>query len=68
MCHGPKAGALINKLKKYAEMIPSSPRVRRSPDPTDDFLLAMCAAGHADFLVTGDKDGLLNWGTMARRK
>jgi hypothetical protein len=33
--------------------------VIRSPDPTDDFLLAMSEAGKADYLVTGDKGGLL---------
>ena len=31
----------------------------RSPDPNDDFLLAMAEAGKADYLVTGDKCGLL---------
>jgi predicted nucleic acid-binding protein len=36
------------------------PRVRRSPDPTDDFLLALSEAGKADYLVTGDKSGLLS--------
>ena len=35
------------------------PRVRRSPDPTDDFLLALSEAGKADYLVTGDNSGLL---------
>jgi predicted nucleic acid-binding protein len=35
------------------------PRVKRSPDPTDDFLLALSEAGKADYLVTGDKSGLL---------
>ena len=35
------------------------PRVRRSPDPADDFLLALSEAGRADYLVTGDKSGLL---------
>ena len=33
--------------------------MKRSPDPTDDFLLALCEAGNADYLVTGDKSGLL---------
>jgi len=28
-------------------------------DPTDNFLLALCEAGNADYLVTGDKSGLL---------
>jgi putative PIN family toxin of toxin-antitoxin system len=61
-----EAGTLINNLKKYAELVPSSPRVHRSPDPTDDFLLAMCSAGKADFLVTGDKGGLLSLGNHGR--
>jgi uncharacterized protein len=35
------------------------PTIRRSEDPADDFLLAMCEAGQADYLVTGDKSDLL---------
>ncbi len=55
-----KAGRLVNELKDLAEIIGPLPRVRRSPDPTDDFLLAMSEAGKADYLVTGDKSGLLS--------
>src|SRR6202023_479048 len=40
-----KAGGLVNELKKLAETIGSLPHVERSPDPTDDFLLALCEAG-----------------------
>ena len=40
-------------------MVDPLPRVARSPDPEDDFLLAAVEAGKADFLVTGDKSGLL---------
>jgi predicted nucleic acid-binding protein len=36
------------------------PRVERSPDPTNDFLLALSEAGKVDYLVTGDKSGLLS--------
>ena len=54
-----KAGRLINQLKEFAETIGSLPRVERSPDPTDVFLLALSEAGRADYLVTGDKSGLL---------
>lgn len=54
-----KAGRLVNQLKKLAEDIGSLPRVERSADPTDDFMLAMAEAGKADYLVTGDKGGLL---------
>ena len=54
-----KAGRLVNQLKDLAELVGDLPRIKRSPDPTDDFLLALCEAGKADYLVTGDKSGLL---------
>lgn len=54
-----RAGRLINELRDLAETIGSLPHVKRSPDPDDDFLLALCQAGKADYLVTGDKSGLL---------
>jgi putative PIN family toxin of toxin-antitoxin system len=54
-----RAGRLVNELAALAETIGSLPRVARSPDPTDDFLLALSEAGKADYLVTGDKSGLL---------
>jgi uncharacterized protein len=54
-----KAGSLVNEMKNFAESVDALPCVRRSPDPTDDFLLALSEAGRADYLVTGDKSGLL---------
>jgi putative PIN family toxin of toxin-antitoxin system len=54
-----KAGGLVNELKKLAEHVDSLPKVRCSADPTDDFLLALSEAGGADYLVTGDRSGLL---------
>ena len=54
-----KAGRLVNQVKKLAENIDPLPRVERSPDPMDDFLLALSEGGKADYLVTGDKSGLL---------
>ena len=54
-----KAGRLVNQIKKLAEDIAELPRVKRSPDPGDNFLLALAEAGNADYLVTGDKSGLL---------
>ena len=57
-----KAGRLVNQIKKLAENIDPLPHVERSPDPTDDFLLALSEAGKADYLVTGDKSGLLALG------
>ncbi len=54
-----KAGRLVNEIKGLAEAIGPLPRVERSPDPDDDYLLALSEAGKADYLVTGDKSGLL---------
>src|SRR5258706_55692 len=53
------AGGLVNELKQLAEIIGSLPHIDRSPDPGDNFLLALSEAGQADYLVTGDKRGLL---------
>ncbi len=52
----------MNELKELDEDVGALPRVQRSLDPTDDFLLAMSEAGKADYLVTGDKSGLLKLG------
>jgi len=40
-------------------MAGSLPRGDRSPDPGDNFLLGLSEAGDADYLVTGDRRGLL---------
>jgi putative PIN family toxin of toxin-antitoxin system len=53
------AGHMVNELKSLAVMIDPLPHVVRSPDPDDDFLLATSEGGKADYLVTGDKGGLL---------
>jgi hypothetical protein len=58
-----KAGRLVNELKHLATVITALPRIARSPDPTDDFLLALSEAGAANYLVTGDKSGLLTLGS-----
>jgi uncharacterized protein len=54
-----KAGRVVNQIRKLAEDVGTLPHVEHSSDPKDDFLLAMCDAGNADYLVTGDKSGLL---------
>lgn len=54
------AGRLVNQIKRLAEDVSPLPYVKRSPDANDDFLLAMSEAGSADYLVTGDKSGLLS--------
>jgi hypothetical protein len=50
---------MVNQLRLHGELTERLPRVRRSDDPNDDFLLTLCEAGEADYLVTGDKAGLL---------
>ena len=57
-----KAGRLVNELKELAENVSRLPQVERSSDPEDDYLLALSEAGRADYLVTGDKNGLLKLG------
>ena len=58
-----KAGRLVNQIRKLATDIDPLPLVERSPDPDDDYLLALSEAGNADYLVTGDKGGLLDLDT-----
>jgi putative PIN family toxin of toxin-antitoxin system len=53
------AGRLINEIRDLALLLSELPIVTASPDPHDNYLLAMAASGSADFLVTGDKRDLL---------
>ncbi len=53
------AGRLINELRDIAITISDLPVVSVSPDPYDNYLLALSSVGAADFLVTGDKRDLL---------
>jgi putative PIN family toxin of toxin-antitoxin system len=56
-------GRLIRDLRKLAEVFTRLPDVDRSADPADNFLLAMAEAGAADYLVSGDRRGVLDLGT-----
>ena len=53
------AGTMLNEIRLLASLAGLLPEVDVSPDPADNFLLAMAQAGHADYLVTRDKDDLL---------
>ena len=57
-------GRLVSSLRSAQVLLGRLPRVGASPDPGDDFLLAMCVAAEADYLVTGDK-ALLSLGQIA---
>ncbi len=54
-----EVGRMINDIRRLALMYDNLPNVRLSPDPNDDFLLALAQASNAEFLVTGDKSDLL---------
>ena len=48
----------VNGPEGFPEVSGPLPRVKRSGDPADDFLLALSEAGDANYLVPGDKNGL----------
>ena len=54
-----EVGHLVNELRALALFFADLPDVTASPDPDDNFLLAIAQASQADYLVTGDKSGLL---------
>lgn len=56
-------GRLIRDLRKLAEVLTRLHAVERSADPADNFLLAMADAGNANYLVSGDRRGVLALGT-----
>jgi hypothetical protein len=53
------AGRLVNEIRRLALLVEPTSGVAVSADPDDDFLLAVAAAASADYLVTGDRAGLL---------
>lgn len=50
------AGRLVNRLRELAIVVEKLPKSVLSPDPDDNYLLALADLGQAQFLVTGDKD------------
>jgi hypothetical protein len=61
-------GRMINDIRRLAVMCDPLPPVVVSPDPNDDFLLAIAQAAAADYLVTGDKSDLLALGAHGRTR
>ena len=57
--HPAEAGRMVNDLRRLATVLDDLPRVVLSPDPYDNFLLAMAQLAKADVLVKGDKRDLL---------
>jgi uncharacterized protein len=60
-----EVGRLVNDIRRLAHMSEPARSVSRSPDPNDDFLLALAETASADFIVTGDKSDLLALRTHA---
>jgi uncharacterized protein len=57
--HPAHAGRLLNAVRSLSVLLEKLPPASVSRDPHDDYLLAMAQAGEADYLVTGDKAGVL---------
>ena len=57
--HPAQAGRLLNAIRSLAVLLENLPASTVSRDPHDDYLFAMAEAGEADYLVTGDKAGVL---------
>lgn len=55
-----ETGNLVNGLKRHATVLIALPDVDLSRDPQDNPVLAMAIVGKADYLVTGDRRGLLS--------
>lgn len=62
------AGRLVNEVGKLGIFVEKLLIVERSRDHWDNYLLALAEAGSANFLVTGDKAGLLALGKHGSTK
>jgi putative PIN family toxin of toxin-antitoxin system len=58
------AGTVVNELRELAVLLNELPKIAVSADPFDNFLFAMARAGQADYLVSGDRAGVLTLGTF----
>lgn len=52
-------GWLINRIRERAFLVKRLSNIDVAHDPGDNYLLAMAMSGEAEYLVTGDKSGLL---------
>jgi len=57
--HPAQAGRLVNAMRSLSVLLERLRPASVSRDPHDDYLFAMAQAGEADYLVTGDKAGVL---------
>ena len=57
--HPAQAGRMLNAARSLSVLLEGLPAAAVSRDPHDDYLFAMAQVGEADYLVTGDKAGVL---------
>lgn len=66
-----RIGTMVNNMQRaiVLDTLPSLPQGIEAADPNDAFLLAMAAAGEADYLVTRDRRaGLLQQRSIGRAR
>ncbi len=52
--------SFLEIITERSTIIETTSVIKFSPDPKDDFLLALCQDGKADYLLTGNKIDLLD--------
>ena len=57
-------GTLVNNLRSKALVIDELPSVSYSPDPDDDNIIAAALAARAHYIVSRDKDDVLELGKV----
>ena len=57
--HHAQAGRMLNAVRSLSVVLEKLPSGSVSRDPHDDYLFSMAKAGEANYLVTGDKAGVL---------
>ncbi len=62
--HVNEAALLLENVSSIAEVLTDLPSVTLSPDPNDNMIIATALEGRADYLVSGDKKGLLSLGSV----
>ena len=55
----PDARDWLARIIAASEMVAITERIAECPDPTDDKFLELAVNGHADLILTGDKDLLV---------
>jgi uncharacterized protein len=63
-----EATRFLDLLAERGLLVRTTEVVKVSPDPKDDFLLALCSEHEADYLLTGNKIDLLDLGSFGKTR